>query len=78
MEQNTLIILVATSYALFFAVVVAVFEVRLAILQKRHIDKIKPYGQRGINRLCRQLRFFIRIIFLLMILGSMASIYFLV
>lgn len=78
MEQNTLIILVATSYALFFAIVVAIFEVRLSILYKRHIDKIKPYGQRGIKRINGQLRFFVRIIFFLMILGSMASIYFLV
>lgn len=78
MEQNILIILAATGYALFFAIIVAIFEVRLAILYKRLVDKIKPYGQRGIKRLGGQLRLFIRVIFLLMIIASMASIYFLV
>ena len=78
MDSNILIILAASGYALFFATVVAIFEVRLAILHKRHIEKIRPYGQKGVIRLDKMLRIIIRALFLLMISASMASIYFLV
>ncbi len=64
------------SYAVAWLFVWTVFEKRLGILYRRHVDKCSPFAENGLRRVDRRQRIVIRITLLFLLTVSLSIIYF--
>ncbi|MFA6090857.1 MAG: hypothetical protein WC774_03720 [Candidatus Gracilibacteria bacterium] len=63
-------IIILSIYTLFFICVVVFFEIRLNYIHRRHIEKLYPVGEDGLNMIARKLKIITRLIFLLLFVIS--------
>lgn len=63
------------SYAFVMLAVWAVFEKRLNVIYRRHVEKCAPFGERGLEKVDRKLRFVVRSAFGILIGLSLGIIY---
>jgi hypothetical protein len=75
MENQIVTFAVIGAYSVLFAVVWAVFEKRLKVIHRRHVEKCQPFGQRGLERIDTNLKRITRGILLLLLVLSLSTIY---
>lgn len=75
MENQTAVLILMGSYALLFGVVWAVFEKRLRIIHRRHVEKCQPFAQVGLERIDTRLRIVIRVLLLTLFVISESIVY---
>ncbi len=75
MEQSLTALILMGSYALLLGVVWAVFEKRIRIIHRRHVEKCQPFAQRGLERIDRRLRIVVRVILFTLLVISEFVIY---
>lgn len=64
------------SYAVAWLFVWTVFEKRLNVLYRRHVDKCSPFAENGLKKVDRRQRIVIRITMLFLLSTSLSIIYF--
>lgn len=67
-------IIVAIVYLILFVVTVIFFEMRLDYIHERHVEKIWPVGEGGLQIIDRKLKIITRVIFLILFVVSIAII----
>lgn len=66
--------LILLSYSVVFVALWAFFEMRLNTLHRHHVEKVQPVGVEGLKYMDRQLKLFVRALFVLGYIVSVAII----
>lgn len=64
------------SYAVVWLFVWTIFEKRLNVLYRRHVDKCSPFAENGLKKVDRRQRIVIRITMVSLLMVSLSIIYF--
>lgn len=67
-------IIILSIYAIIFICVVVFFEIRLNYIHRRHIEKLYPVWEDGLNMIARKLKIITHLLFLFLFILSVAII----